>query len=50
MFAPPPPPRRAFPISLLVFECNAHGQTWYQKFIGTYPSLNFQTQFIELFK
>ena len=26
-------------ISLLVCEFNPHGQTWYQKFIGTYPPL-----------
>ena len=28
-----------FSISLLVCEFNPHAQTWYQKFIGTYPPL-----------
>ena len=33
------PEVRLFSISLLVCEFNPHRQTWYQKFIGTYPPL-----------
>ena len=29
-----------FSVSLLVCEFHNHGQTWYQKFIGTYPPLS----------
>ena len=34
------PEVRLFSISLLVCEFNPHRQTWYQKFIGTYPPLH----------
>ena len=33
------PKSPAFSINLLVCEFYPHGQTWYQKFIGPYPTL-----------
>ena len=33
------PEVRLFSISSLVCEFNPHRQTWYQKFVGTYPPL-----------